>query len=480
MLKALASPKQLVGQLAERALLWAIERLQRKCAEIEERLQRRCAEIAEIAEIGALPTVKTVVEKLLHYAKALSSLDALRKGFEMAIFGCMAGGDTGLQSEMGEKLRAAGGKLRGALQQIVKIVSFDGDSTEGAESRSVNDAVRLLNNVANLMTQDVDKSKASIAEANKLVQMLDAEVETLVQILRSEKVGGAMKAMREAIEEAMRDALEKAMREAMESTVLSGAGQTARTPQEGGVAAVDEALQLLTMLAHRTGSACAALKKAVRLTKHVSEAIVSAQLPDLQVAGNAAITSALLAYKKDAMEEQREELRESVRAKIKAQRESVRAKIKAYARSLDTLLEDLNKQQEASCQAAPRLTQRESPASPSLTIPSPLFSFNPSSPLSPQLVETIRSVREAMLPEPKELSELSAMLHHPSFVLSSWTCSARSRRRLENRWRASSCRSWASLLRRRRRLLRTWWTRRVMRSMSSSSEVMVMLWAARF
>jgi hypothetical protein len=52
-----------------------------------------------------------------------------------------------------------------------------------------------------------------------------------------------MKAMREAIEKAMRDALEKAMREAMESAVLSGAGQTARTPQEGGVAAVDEALQ---------------------------------------------------------------------------------------------------------------------------------------------------------------------------------------------------------------------------------------------
>jgi hypothetical protein len=84
MLKALASPKQLVGQLAERALLWAIERLQRKCAEIEERLQRKCA------EIGALPTVKTVEKKLLHYAKALSSLGALRKGFEMAIFGCMA------------------------------------------------------------------------------------------------------------------------------------------------------------------------------------------------------------------------------------------------------------------------------------------------------------------------------------------------------------------------------------------------------
>ena len=396
MLKALASPKQLVGQLAERALLWAIERLQRKCAEIEERLQRKCAEIAEIAEIGALPTVKTVVEKLLHYAKALSSLGALRKGFEMAIFGCMAGGDTGLQSEMGEKLRAAGEKLRGALQQIVvKIVSFDGDSTEGAESPSVNDAVRLLNNVANLMTQDVDKSKASIAEANKLVQMLDAEVETLVQILRSETVGGAMKAMREAIEEAMRDAFEKAKREAMESAVLSGAGQTARTPQEGGVAAVDEALQLLTMLAHRTGSACAALKKAVRLTKHVSEAILSAQLPDLQVAGNAAITSALLAYKRDATEAQREKLRGS------------RAKIKAYARSLDTLLEDLNKQQVASCQAAPRLTQRKTPANPSLTIPSPLLSFNPSSPLSPQLVETIRSVREAMLPEPKELSELS-------------------------------------------------------------------------
>jgi hypothetical protein len=84
MLKALASPKQLVGQLAERALLWAIERLQRKCAEIEERLQRKCAEIAEIAEIteiGALPTVQTAVEKLLHYAKALSSLGALRKGF---------------------------------------------------------------------------------------------------------------------------------------------------------------------------------------------------------------------------------------------------------------------------------------------------------------------------------------------------------------------------------------------------------------
>ena len=396
MLKALASPKQLVGQLAERALLWAIERLQRKCAETEERLQRKCAEIAEIAEIGTLPTVKTVVEKLLHYAKALSSLGALRKGFEMAIFGCMAGGDTGLQSEMGEKLRAAGEKLRGALQQIVvKIVSFDGDSTEGAESPSVNDAVRLLNNVANLMTQDVDKSKASIAEANKLVQMLDAEVETLVQILRSETVGGAMKAMREAIEEAMRDAFEKAKREAMESAVLSGAGQTARTPQEGGVAAVDEALQLLTMLAHRTGSACAALKKAVRLTKHVSEAILSAQLPDLQVAGNAAITSALLAYKRDATEAQREKLRGS------------RAKIKAYARSLDTLLEDLNKQQVASCQAAPRLTQRKTPANPSLTIPSPLLSFNPSSPLSPQLVETIRSVREAMLPEPKELSELS-------------------------------------------------------------------------
>jgi uncharacterized protein YjbJ (UPF0337 family) len=181
----------------------------------------------------------------------------------------------------------------------------------------------------------------------------------------------------------------------MESAVLSGAGQTARTPQEGGVAAVDEALQLLTMLAHRTGSACAALKKAVRLTKHVSEAILSAQLPDLQVAGNAAITSALLAYKKDATEAQHEELRES------------RAKIKSYARSLDTLLEDLNKQQVASCRAAPRLTQRKTPANPSLTIPSPLLSFNPSSALSPQLVETIRSVREAMLPEPKELSELS-------------------------------------------------------------------------
>ena len=40
-----------------------------------------------------------------------------------------------------------------------------------------------------------------------------------------------MKAMREAIEKAMRDALEKAMREAMESAVLSGAGQTARTPR---------------------------------------------------------------------------------------------------------------------------------------------------------------------------------------------------------------------------------------------------------
>ena len=157
-----------------------------------------------------------------------------------------------------------------------------------------------------------------------------------------------MKAMREAIEKAMRDALEKAMREAMESAVLSGAGQTARTPQEGGVAAVDEALQLLTMLAHRTGSACAALKKAVRLTKHVSEAILSAQLPDLQVAGNAAITSALLAYKKDATEAQYEELRES------------RAKIKSYARSLDMLLEDLNKQQVASSQAAPRLTQERS------------------------------------------------------------------------------------------------------------------------
>jgi len=525
MLKALASPKQLVGQLAERALLWAIERLQRKCAEIEERLQRKCAEIAEIAEIGALPTVKTVVEKLLHYAKALSSLGALRKGFEMAIFGCMAGGDTGLQSEMGKILRAVGEKLRGALQQIVvkivffvvpvdcskvaemkvgalrealaqrglstdgkrkelqerllealeatpavptpskdgadgdstegaeppcvndalKIVSFDGDSTEGAEPPSVNDAVRLLNdvanfitqgvdkssiaeaneliqmldkevkelvqilgpesvggamrllnNVANFMTQGVDKSEASIAEANELIQMLEKEVEKLVQILGPESIGGAMKAMREAIEKAMRDALEKAMREAMESTVLSGAGQTARTPQEGGVAAVDEALQLLTMLAHRTGSACAALKKAVRLTKHVSEAILSAQLPDLQVAGNAAITSALLAYKKDATEAQHEELRESARAKIEA-----------YARSLDTLLEDLNKQQVASCQAAPRLTQRKTPANPSLTIPSPLLSFNPSSPLSPQLVETIRSVREAMLPEPKELSELS-------------------------------------------------------------------------
>ena len=93
MLKALASPKQLVGQLAERAVLWAIERLQRKCAEI-------------VDKIGALPTVKTVEEKLLHYAKALSTLGALRKGFEMAIFGCMAGGDTGMQSEMGEKLRA--------------------------------------------------------------------------------------------------------------------------------------------------------------------------------------------------------------------------------------------------------------------------------------------------------------------------------------------------------------------------------------
>jgi hypothetical protein len=242
MLKALASPKQLVGKLAERALLWAIERLQRKCAEI-----------AEIAEIGALPTVQTVVEKLLHYAKALSSLGALRKGFEMAIFGCMAGGDTGLQSEMGEKLRAVGKKLRGALQQIVvkivsfvvpvdrpevaemkvgalrealaqrglsadgkkkelqerllealeatpavptpskvgadgdstegaeppsvndalKIVSFDGDSTEGAEPPSVNDAVWLLNDVANFMTQGVDKSEASIAEANELIQMLE-------------------------------------------------------------------------------------------------------------------------------------------------------------------------------------------------------------------------------------------------------------------------------------------------------------------
>jgi len=241
MLKALASPKQLVGKLAERALLWAIERLQRKCAEI-----------AEIAE-GALPTVQTVVEKLLHYAKALSSLGALRKGFEMAIFGCMAGGDTGLQSEMGEKLRAAGEKLRGALQQIVvkivsfvvpvdrpevaemkvgalrealaqrglsadgkkkelqerllealeatpavptpskvgadgdstegaeppsvndalKIVSFDGDSTEGTEPPSVNDAVRLLNDVANFMIQGVDKSEASIAEANELIQMLE-------------------------------------------------------------------------------------------------------------------------------------------------------------------------------------------------------------------------------------------------------------------------------------------------------------------
>jgi superfamily II RNA helicase len=122
------------------------------------------------------------------------------------------------------------------------------------------------------------------------------------------------------------------------------------------------------MLAHRTGSACAALKKAVRLTKHVSEAIVSAQLPDLQVAGNAAITSALLTYKKDATE---------------AQRESARAKIEAYARSLDTLLEDLNKQQVASCQAGPRLTQRKTPANPSLTIPSPLVSFNPSSPPFP-------------------------------------------------------------------------------------------------
>ena len=335
MLKALASPKQLVGQLAERALLWAIERLQRKCAEIEERLQRKCA------EIGALPTVKTVEKKLLHYAKALSSLGALRKGFEIAIFGCMAGGDTGLQSEMGETLRDVGKTLRGALQQIVvKIVSFDGDSTEGAEPPSVNDAVRLLNDVANSMTQGVDKSEASIAEANELIQVLDAEVKTLVQILGPESLGGAMKAMR--------DAFEKAKREAMESAVLSGAGQTARTPQEGGVAAVDEALQLLTMLAHRTGSACAALKKAVRLTKHVSEAILSAQLPDLQVAGNAAITSALLAYKRDATEAQREKLRES------------RAKIKSYARSLDTLLEDLNKQQEASCQAAPRLTQERS------------------------------------------------------------------------------------------------------------------------
>jgi hypothetical protein len=296
MLKALASPKQLVGKLAERALLWAIERLQRKCAEIEERLQRKCAEIAEIAEIGALPTVQTVVEKLLHYAKALSSLGALRKGFEMAIFGCMAGGDTGLQSEMGEKLRGAlqqivvkivsfvvpadrpevaemkVGALREALAQrglsadgkkkelqerllealeatpavptpskvgadgdstegaeppsvndALKIVSFDGDSTEGTEPPSVNDAVRLLNDVANFMIQGVDKSEASIAEANELIKMLDKEVKKLVQILGPESVGGAMKAMREAIE--------KAMREAMESAVLSGAGQTARTPR---------------------------------------------------------------------------------------------------------------------------------------------------------------------------------------------------------------------------------------------------------
>ena len=315
MLKALASPKQLVGQLAERAVLWAIKRLQRK-----------------FAEIGALPTVKTVEEKLLHYAKALSTLGALRKGFEMAIFGCMAGGDTGMQSEMGEKLRAVAEQLRIALQQIVdKIMSFDGDSTEGAEPPSVNDAVRLLKAVAEFMTQGVDKSKASGAEANKLVEMLDAEFKTLVQILQSELVGGAMKAIREVIE----------------SAVLS-AGQTDRA-QGGEVAPVDEALQLLTMLAHRTGSACAALKKAARLTKHVSEAIVNAQLPDLQVAGNAAITSALLAYKKDATEAQREHLLESVRAKIKT-----------YAESLDTLLKDLIQQQEASCQAAPCLTLRSS------------------------------------------------------------------------------------------------------------------------
>ena len=365
MLKALASPKQLVGQLADRAVLWAIERLQHKCAEI-------------VDKIGALPTVKTVEEKLLHYAKALTTLGALRKGFEMAIFGCMAGGDSGMQSEMGEKLRAVAEQLCIALQQIVdKIMSFDGDSTEGAEPPSVNDAVRLLKAVAEFMTQGVDKSKASGAEANKLVEMLDAEFKTLVQILQSELVGGAMKAI--------------------ESAVLS-AGQTDRA-QKDGVASVDEALQLLTMLTHRTGSACTALKKAVRLTKHVSEAIVSAQLPDLQVTGNAAITSALLAYKKDATEAQREHLLESVRAKIKT-----------YAESLDTLLKDLIQQQEASSQAAPCLTLRSSTPKerPQLSLTDNPRSFpllQPFLPPFPQLVATLRSVREAMLPEPKELSE---------------------------------------------------------------------------
>ena len=120
---------------------------------------------------------------------------------------------------------------------------------------------------------------------------------------------------------------------------------------------------------------------------------MSAQLPDLQVAGNAAITSALLAYKKDATEAQREHLLESVRAKIKT-----------YAESLDTLLKDLIQQQEASCQAAPCLTLRSSTPKerPQLSL-----TDSPSTPPPPfpQLVATLRSVREAMLPEPKELSE---------------------------------------------------------------------------
>ncbi|KOO53473.1 hypothetical protein Ctob_015968, partial [Chrysochromulina tobinii] len=291
MLKALASPKQLVGQLAERALLWAIERLQRKCAEIEERLQRKCAEIAEIAEIGALPTVKTVVEKLLHYAKALSSLGALRKGFEMAIFGCMAGGDTGLQSEMGKILRAVGEKLRGALQQIVvKIVFFvvPVDCSKVAEMK-----------VGALREALAQRGLSTDGKRKELQERLLEALEATPAVPTPSKDGADGDSTEGAEPPCVNDALK----------IVSFDGDSTEGAEPPSV---NDAVRLLNDVANfitqgvDKSSIAEANELIQMLDKEVKE-LVQILGPE-SVAGNAAITSALLAYKKDATEAQHEEL----------------------------------------------------------------------------------------------------------------------------------------------------------------------------